>query len=450
MNDEQTYSSRFYVKKRKRFNPWPYLIILVILGGSWVLFNSLKKDHSLPYPAVSNDENTGRTRQRTYNRSRSTNDESSGVINENEDLDNSRHEPGLPALFGNPSTEGRTGSPGDSTQMAANLHQAMGFYQNGEFKKALPLFKRYADNTNDFNALLYTGLCCFKLEDPYNAVTYLEKAVQVDENNFLARKYLAFAHYKTDALDESLANAEAGLSLSSDSELQYLRNKILREKTTMKGYGDKQRVNFRIQFSKEEHNDIRDTVHFILKDAYREIGQQMNFYPSQPVTVILYNEKGFFDVTRAPGWAGGLYDGKIRIPIQGVEGQEETLKRVLHHEYVHALVHAITPRCPHWLNEGLAVYFTEDEEELRGYGEKLGQAIPLQLLESSFPSGNVRAVLAAYLESYTAVVYLIEKYGLFRVKELLEALGKGENLESAFNSVFYTSYSQFVKKWGKD
>jgi tetratricopeptide (TPR) repeat protein len=450
MIDEQNFSSRIYVKKRKRFNPWPYLIILIILGGSWVFFDSLKKNHSLPYSAVSNDENTSRAKQRTYKHNKKKTNKSGGTINENEDVDNSRRESGFPAIFGNPNAEGKKSSPGDSTQMATDLQQAMGFYQNGEFKKALPLLKGYADRTNNFNALLYTGLCYFKLEDSYNAVTYLEKAVQVEENNFLALKYLAFAHYKTDSLDDSLASAEAGLSLSPDSELQYLRNKILREKETMKGYGDKQRVNFRIQFSKEEHNDIRDTVHFILKDAYREIGQQMNFYPSQPVTVILYNEKGFFDVTRAPGWAGGLYDGKIRIPIQGVEGQEEILKRVLHHEYVHALVHAITPRCPHWLNEGLAVYFTEDEDELRGYGEKLGQAIPLRLLENRFPSGNEHVVMAAYLESYTAVVYLIEKYGLFRVKELLEALGKGEDLESAFNSVFYTSYSQFVKKWGKD
>lgn len=450
MIDEQNFSSRIYVNKRKRFNPWPYLIILVILGGSWVFFNSLKKNDPLPFPAVTSEENTETTEQDSYNRDSYTNEETPGTIPENEDTDDSGPGSGSPGMYGSPNTEGKTDSPGDSTQMTADLRQAIGLYQNGEFKKALPLFKRYADNTNDFNALLHTGLCYYKLDDPHNAVTYLEKAVQVDGNNFLARKYLAFAHYKTDALDDSLANAEAGLSISSDGELQSLHSKILREKQTMKGYGDKQRVNFRFQFSKEEHNDIKDTVHFILKDAYREIGQQMNFYPSQPVTVILYNEKGFFDVTRAPGWAGGLYDGKIRIPIHGVEGQEETLKRVLHHEYVHALVHAITPRCPHWLNEGLAVYFTEDEAELRGYGEKLGQAIPLQRLENSFPSGDIRAVLAAYLESYTAVVYLIEKYGLFRVKELLETLGKGESLESAFNSVFYTPYSQFVKKWGKD
>jgi hypothetical protein len=97
----------------------------------------------------------------------------------------------------------------------------------------------------------------------------------------------------------------------------------------------------------------------------------------------------------------------------------------------------------------LAEYFSEDEELLE-WGRKLGQLIPLKLLENRFPSGNPRLVAVAYLQSYTAVTYLIDKHGLFRVKELLERLGKGESLNSAFRDIFYNTYDHFVKTWGRE
>ena len=442
----ERYSSRIYVKKRKHFNPWPFIIITVILGGSWFFFNSLNKNKTLntsPIETAALEDtayDTGDGDQ--YNPSEDPEGSTGGG-----DPDGVRPEPSTPERFNVP---GKTGKSRDNKNANSSvLSQAQDHFMLRQYKKALPLFKSISET--DLTALLYTGICYYWLEDYPKAQTYLEKSLQKDNTGFLAMKHLAFTHYKMDALDDSLDNAEAGLALLADGELQALRSKILREKKIMKYYGDTQKVNFRFQFSKEEHNDIKDKVHFILKEAYRVIGKQMNFYPEKPVTVILYNEKGFFDVTRAPGWAGGLYDGKIRLPIHGgVDGQEEVLKRVLHHEYVHALVHAITPRCPLWLNEGLAVYFTEDTAELRGYGDKLGQAFPLKYLENRFPSRDTRLVLAAYLESYTAVAYLIDKYGLFRIKELLETLGKGESFESAFKSIFYTSYKRFVNTWGKD
>jgi|GEM_PF-833957 len=450
MSEEHGYSSRIYVKKRKRFNPLPYIIIVLILGGSWFFFNSLKKEDPVPHspaavetgaePSITREDNTG---EDDYNPPENREGPTGGD-------EGVKLSPSVPGMFNTPKEPESPGKPGNKTNKPQSvLVQAQDHFMHRRYKEALPLFKSMSET--DLNALLYTGICYYWIEDYPKALTYLEKSLEKDSTGFLARKYLAFTHYKMDALEDSLANAEAGLALLDDGELQALRGKILREKEVMKYYGNTQKVNFKFQFSKEEHNDIKDKVHYILKDAYRVIGTRMDFYPEKPVTVILYNEKGFFDVTRAPGWAGGLYDGKIRLPIQGgVDGQEEVLKRVLHHEYVHALVHAITPRCPRWLNEGLAVYFTEDEAELREYGEKLGQAIPLKFLEDRFPSGDTRAVLAAYLESYTAVAYLIDKYGLFRVKELLETLGRGESFDSAFQSVFYTSYSRFVNSWGKE
>jgi hypothetical protein len=181
----------------------------------------------------------------------------------------------------------------------------------------------------------------------------------------------------------------------------------------------------------------------ILKAAYREIGQEFNVFPSRPITIILYNEKGFFDVTRAPGWAGGLFDGKIRLPIKGIEGQGTLLHRILFHEYTHALIHQMTPSCPLWLNEGLAEFFSGRQ------ARKCGQIIPLRLLERNFPS-QPQGIALAYMESYSAVSFLIEKFGLYRIKELLERMGEGKNITEAFSDVLYEDYDRFLNTWGKN
>jgi len=436
------YSSRIYVKRRRNINPWPYIVILLILVSSWFFFSSLDKDtsplESIPPDAKGDVKSNSIPAQATkeaepVQQNMPFLDESPDSVDNDSDRYNDIEIKPLPE----PSLQE------DKAPPAYRLFRAHQHYKNKQYREALKLYKELSDS-NEL-ALVYTGLCYYWLDNYHNAYLYLEKALNNNSRHFLARKFIAFTCYKMDDLEESLTHAEEGLAIRSDQELQALRSKIIREKRVMKGYGSKRKPNFKILFSKFEHEEIKETVIDILKEAFRTIGIRINFYPTQPITVILYNERAFFDVTRAPGWAGGLYDGKIRIPVKGVKGKETILKRILFHEYTHALVHAITPRCPIWLNEGLAEYFSQGDNE-----KTIGQLIPLKYLEKNFPSGDPRLVAAAYIESYSAVRYLIEKHKLFRVKALLESLGKGNDLNTAFNSVFYTSYDQFVKRWGKE
>ena len=54
----------------------------------------------------------------------------------------------------------------------------------------------------------------------------------------------------------------------------------------------------------------------------------------------------FHDITQSPDWAGGAYDGRIRVPVQGASRRPGRIERVLTHEFTHALVHSIAPqRC---------------------------------------------------------------------------------------------------------
>jgi hypothetical protein len=106
-----------------------------------------------------------------------------------------------------------------------------------------------------------------------------------------------------------------------------------------------------------------------LEEQYWRIGQTLTAYPPNPITVVLYTQQQFRDITRLPSWTAAAYDGRIHVPMRGALEQTEELDRVLGHEFVHAVVFMLGGRnVPVWLNEGLATHLerggAEDAERL--------------------------------------------------------------------------------------
>lgn len=315
--------------------------------------------------------------------------------------------------------------------------------KEGSYDAALALLKERS--AQDKTLLTDIGILLLKQGNYDGAIGALEEALEYVGNDFITRKALAFAYYKKDDLERSLKNAEKGLFVKQDPELQALHERITREHRTQRGFINESSAHFKVVFDGYEHGGVSRKVIGILEDAYRSIGTSLGHFPSEPVTVILYTNKDFYDTTQAPGWAGGShdpYDGKIRLPVKGAEHNEALLKRVLFHEYAHAVVFSLTSSCPLWLNEGIAEYYSG------GYDRRSGQVVPLPYLERSFGWLNDR-VGVAYLVSYSAVAHLIERYGAYRVKEALLSLSRGNDPNKAFTEAFSITYNDFVAKWGK-
>lgn len=75
--------------------------------------------------------------------------------------------------------------------------------------------------------------------------------------------------------------------------------------------------------------------------------------------MILLTNRAFFDITGSLEWAGGVYEGQIKIPVDKYDAA--LLRIVLTHEYVQAVIFdRLSFRCPWWLNEGLAQYLSFD------------------------------------------------------------------------------------------
>ena len=269
--------------------------------------------------------------------------------------------------------------PNELQQAADELFAA------GKFAEALEAYKRLA-LTDPFNRSR-AGLCLVKLGRWGEAVSELQAALSAQPNNFAARRLFAQALYRQNELELALEQVRVALALQADEELLVLQAKIEKEILVQRNYDDARTANFVVLFDGYEHDEIKYTVLDILKSAYAEIGKELDYFPEQPISVILYTAKDFSDVTHAPVWAGGMFgklDGKIRVPVQGATGREQALRRVLTHEYTHALLYRPGARCPLWLHEGLAQYFCGDKPV------NVGQVIPLAAAGQRFPERAAR------------------------------------------------------------
>ena len=181
-----------------------------------------------------------------------------------------------------------------------------------------------------------------------------------------------------------------------------------------------------------------------LDRAYWRIGQLLGTYPSEPIGVVLYTSEQFRDITRAPSWAAGAYDGVIRVPMRGALDQREELDRVLSHEFTHALIRTLASRgVPAWLNEGLA---TALETGTLDWAEKQAAAqppVPLRALQSGFGRFTGGQAQLAYATSALAARRLLDEAGGFAIANLLRDLGEGVAFDAAFLHRIQRPFAEF-------
>ena len=75
------------------------------------------------------------------------------------------------------------------------------------------------------------------------------------------------------------------------------------------------------------------------------------------------------------------------------------------------------------------------------------KVIPLTYLEGSWGALPANVSTVAYLEANSATRYLIERWGMARVDELLTALQAKSSISDAIQNKLFVSYEQFHRQW---
>jgi hypothetical protein len=103
-----------------------------------------------------------------------------------------------------------------------------------------------------------------------------------------------------------------------------------------------------------------DMIARVAQGILDEAGAATGTPPRAQLTLVIYPSLGELRAsTRAPPWAGGIYDGAVRVPHDST--RELGIKiATLRHEIMHAQLHAAIGCMPAWFNEGIATYFASD------------------------------------------------------------------------------------------
>jgi tetratricopeptide (TPR) repeat protein len=207
-----------------------------------------------------------------------------------------------------------------------------------------------------------------------------------------------------------------------------------------------------------------------------EGGRLLGTYPRDRIQVILYTKADFVRVTNTHGWVGGLFDGKIRVPVPEGADAADGLERVLRHELAHWAIHRRTPNAPAWLHEGIAQWFEGEDAasslatirfaaKARSGGAELGSDVVERLRDLGYvgaageigdspsssgdgiglasirsrelsprSSATPGAIRLAYAHAHAFVAYLAKTFGDVAIARILDRMEEGNSEDDAFRS----------------
>ncbi len=316
----------------------------------------------------------------------------------------------------------------------------------------LPLHLLAKENTSYEQAL-----AAYREHHRDKALSFAQAVVREEPENVEAYVLLGQLYYDRQELQKARENWERALKLSpSRQDIKEALDRLGREEPIESLLDRTDTYPFVVRFSEWRMPLDVKQLRNLLRTVYRLSGQQFRYFPNYPIPVIFYEESDFERLKGLSHKVGGLYDGKIRLPIpQSVIGDSlsasDHLERVLWHEYAHLIVHDLAKgRCPLWLNEGIAV-FQEDHVASRSL-QQFKLAFDAQKIisweqlwtEQQYPAESVEL---RYEEAYLIVRYLAERWGWVKMVDLLHRLDQGYSFPDAFKAEYKLTVSLLEKQW---
>jgi tetratricopeptide (TPR) repeat protein len=306
--------------------------------------------------------------------------------------------------------------------------------RDGYQDKAAALFAEALTlRPNDPVLLMGSGVAAHERGDQKEAMARLSRAFELNPGLTIAAKLLG--KIAADEGDVALAVRTYEKALKAapdDADLATALNALRRDAETDRGFSELRFDRLRVIFEGPAEEAAAAQATRVFNSAFFRIGDMLGTYPSKTIVAVLYTEQQFRDITRAPQWSGGQYDGRIRIPVAGAAQKPELFEHVMTHELTHAVIAGIVRRgVPTWLNEGLAQYFDgSDPVGARRRMKAAGRFIPLKDLEHGFMQMGAAEARIAYDESLLAVGVLAERPG-FGWSRLLSRLSDGQSFADA-------------------
>ncbi|MBI1963763.1 MAG: tetratricopeptide repeat protein [Candidatus Rokubacteria bacterium] len=316
----------------------------------------------------------------------------------------------------------------------------------GRPDEATLLFRQGLAETPEAPALLKgLGLAAVHAGRPEDALGPLERAVRGEPDTHV-RLLLAHLYDRRDDPDRAIAHLRALLARDpGDDRARRLLDKVERERRAETGFQRDVTPRFLVKYRAARDAETRRALGRALEAAADHVGGALGWVPPERLTVVLYEREQWEDVTRVHGWATGLFDGKIRLPLGPAPPPAGELQRLVLHEVAHAAIHHLSRgRAPRWLHEGLA-------QALEGATADPMLRVPgsptLAGIEALVTDADALRARAGYDIAHWIVRDLLDRGGLGGMRELLGRLGAGDALADAMPRVYGLRLAEIESQW---
>ena len=246
---------------------------------------------------------------------------------------------------------------------------------------------------------------------------------------------------REERVEDALTSWREAFRLDPSDRVRDRIVKAERELAAGRDYAFSAAAHFTLRYDGALDQDFVASLTDFLEDRFRDLTLAYRHAPSQPITVLLYPKQAFRDVTQAGSEVAGVYDGKIRVPLGGLEQLDPGAKRVLTHELTHAIVQSKTRgNCPRWLHEGLAQ--VAEPRTLRR-----SERVALARTVRADAPGTWPDAAFSYVAALSFTRFLEERRGTELLVSLLGRLGDGETLDAAFSALYGATYAELASEW---
>jgi Peptidase MA superfamily len=346
------------------------------------------------------------------------------------------------------------GSPQAVARAAAAESAASEFeFDRGNLAAALAHSERALElKPDELTLLLNVAYLHLRRSEDIAALDCLARARRVAPDSSDVAKLSGWAEYGLDRLPQAVEDWRRAQRLRPDPEVARALAKAERDLKAEQNFREQKSAHFILRYYGGAAPELEQEILPTLEQDYLSISNTLDYTPPEPISVVLYTDQAFEDITRAPRWVGALYDGRIRLPVQGLTSMTPELAHVLKHELTHSFITQKTQgRCPVWLQEGVAQWVE---------GRSAAKIAPLLVtlydhneepslaaLEGSWMGLPNGLAAVAYGWSLAVVESVVQAGGPVDIQRLLDRIAEGSSTEDAVRSTLrmnYTALNRFT------
>lgn len=264
-------------------------------------------------------------------------------------------------------------------------------------------------------------------------------------------KLMGWAYYGSNKTEQAVKEWKLSEQLHPDPQVEQALAKAEKDAKEEEGYREGETQHFSLKYNGAATPDLARQILRTLEGEFDDIESQLDYTPPNQISVILYTQQAFADITRAPGWAGAVYDGRLRIPVQGLTNVTPDLARVLKHELTHCFITQKSQgRAPTWLQEGVAQWM-EGRRSSADAGALVAAAsqggVPdLRSLEGSWMSLPTDSASLAYAWALAVVESIIQNGGISDISRLIDRMATAASPEDALRQTLHSDYDDMQQQ----